>query len=263
MKTLVTITGGMDSAYLLWKLLTQTSDEITAVNFDIGNSDQYLFQKYDLRGFTQEDANMAQSDKVIEVITWLKNNVRDFTFVREPLSAEYMTKSLQFPNNTQSYVTRYALNKINTGVLDKLCSSSEWENDGFSFGGSVGTSGQRPGCWTALDIFKESATRGTLEFTLLDMDYNQAYALAEMPKALIDIIRYPIRPTRFKAAKTSWFKKQLNDGKTPAEAGAIAKANCTLPDGRWFTMKAWVLGEQPNSTNTWNMPTWPSSYTVP
>ena len=73
----------------------------------------------------------------------------------------------------------------------------------------------------AFEIFKTEATRGTLEFTLLDMDYNQAYAWAEMPKDLMKIILYPARPTEFKRLKTSWYKNQLNQGKTPAEAGAI------------------------------------------
>jgi hypothetical protein len=262
MKTLVTITGGMDSAYLLWKLLTETSDEITAVNFDIGNTENRLFQKYDLRGFSRDDGNMDQSDKVIEVVTWLQNNVRPFTFVREPIKADYMSRDINFPNNVIGYTVRFAISKINSGEIDRLCLSSEWENDGFSHGGTIGKV-RRPGSWSGYEAFVATATRGQIDFTLLDMDYNQAYALAQLPKPVIDIIRYPIRPTKFKNAKISWYKKQLNEGKTPAEAGAIAKAKCTLPNGKWFTMKSWVIGEEQNDLNTWDMPTWPTSYRVP
>jgi hypothetical protein len=262
MKTLVSLSGGIDSTYLLWKLLSTTQNEITALNVDISTSDPNYWMKYDIRGFSKKDGEESQLDKVNSIVAWLKANVRDFTLVREPLMAIYLSKDLHFPNNPQSYSIRYALPRINNGTMDKVCLSCEWENDGFSDGGTVGLN-RSQGSWTALEIFKSGATRGSLEFTLLDMDYNQAYALSEMPKELIDLCRYPLKFTQWETAKVSWFKGQLNQGKTPAEAGAIAKAKCTLPDGKWFTMKAWVLGQEPNSSNTWNMPTWPSSYEVP
>ena len=63
MKTLVALTGGMDSTYLLWKLLSQTSDEITAINLDVSNTDPYLYKKYDFRSFTPEDWRLEVSDK--------------------------------------------------------------------------------------------------------------------------------------------------------------------------------------------------------
>lgn len=262
MKTLVSLSGGLDSTYLLWKLLTTTQDEITALSVDIGNSDPRYWTKYDLRGFSREDGTDRQTEKLDKIVNWLKTNVRDFTLVREPLMAIYLARDINLPNNTQSYLVRYGISRINNGSFDRICSSSEWENDGFSNGGTVGLN-RKVGGAIALDIFKAEATRGSLEFSLLDMDYNQAYALSEMPKELIDICRYPLKETQWETAKVSWYKGQLNQSKTPAEAGTIAKAKCTLPNGKWFTMKAWVVGQEPNDKNTWDMPTWPSSYTVP
>jgi hypothetical protein len=262
MKTLVTLTGGMDSTYLLWKLLSETSDEITAVNFDLANTDPYLLQKYNVRSFTREDFSLGQTDKVIQVSMWLKANVRNFTFVKEPLSLEFLAKDLALPNNTAGYFARYAIPKINNGDFDHMCLSHEWDNDGLSNGGTIGTS-RRPGSWVARELFIANATRGSIEFTLLDMDYNQAYALSEMPKPLVDLVRYPKSLNQLKNDKTSWYKGQLNQGKTPKEAGDFAKSKCILPSGKWHSMRYWVAGQQPNELNTWDVPTWPSSYTVP
>jgi hypothetical protein len=262
MKTLVTLTGGMDSTYLLWKLLTETSDEISAINFDLGNTDQSLFLNYEIRTFAREDFSPDQVGKLTAISSWLNENVRNFTFIQEPIVEELLAQDPMLPNNTAGYFARYAIPKINNFEFDRICLSHEWENDGFGNGGTIGET-RRPGSWVARELFIANATRGSVEFTLLDMDYNQAYALAEMPKELIDLVRYPKTSDKLKSDKTSWFKKQLNEGKTPAEAGATAKANCMLPNGKWYSMRSWVAGQQPNELNTWDVPTWPSSYTVP
>jgi hypothetical protein len=262
MRTLVPLTGGMDSTYLLWKLLSQTQDEITAINLDFGNTDPDLRRKYDLRAFSPEDWTFGHSDKPQLVAAWLKTNVRNFTTVTEPMTVEFMSKDINFPNNPPGYLARYAVKKINNNEFDRLCLANEWENDGAANGGTIGRT-RRPGAWVAYDVFVATAQRGSLDFTLLDMNYNQAYALAEMPKELIDLVRYPKTLNLAKASKVSWFKRQLNEGKTPAEAGDIAKAKCTLPNGKWHSMKSWVNGQEPTDSNTWDMPTWPSSYTVP
>ena len=262
MKILLALSGGLDSAYLLWKKLTQTDDEITVVHFDMSNTEERILIKYDARAFPKEDATLEHSDKVFEIVNWMQNNVRQFTFIKEPLSAEFMSKDINLPNNPASYLTRYALNKINNNEIDCICLSQEWDNDGIHNGGTVGRS-RRPGTWVALEVFKANATRGKIEFTLLDMDYNKAYALAEMPKDLLKIILHPIRPRSAKQATMYWYRKQLNEGKTPAEAGEIAKAKCIQPNGKWMSMSGWVMNEPSNERNTWDMPTWPSSYTVP
>lgn len=262
MKTFVSFSGGMDSTYLLWKLLSETTDEIIALNLDVDNTDPYIVRKYGLRAFTHEGGSSAHADKIHNIAQYLKTNVRDFTLVKEPISVEFLSRDINSPNNPPGYLTRYAVQKINNGEIDRFCCSNEWENDGHAHGGTIGRN-RRPGAWVAREIFEATATRGSIEFTLLDMDYNQSYALAEMPKELIDMIRYPKSKNEFKNTKVSWFKRQLNEGKTPAEIGAMAKAKCMLPNGKWHSMKSWINDEEPNDSNTWDVPTWPSSYTVP
>jgi hypothetical protein len=260
MKTFVSLSGGMDSTYLLWKLLSETSDEITTLFIDLTNLDLKTRLKYDIRSFSFEENTEENAAKVNAIANWLKTNVRDFTFVQEPISTEFLEKDANFPNNTTGYFARYAIPKINNGEFDRYCLSHEWENDGHTHGGTTGAV-RRPGAWVAYELFIARAKRGSIQFTLLDMDYNQAYALSELPLELIDLV-WDKRDTDAKSVKRHFFSGLLQEGKTPLEAGAVAKARCVLPNGKWHSMRSWVCGQEPNDGNTWDKPTWPSSYTV-
>lgn len=259
MKTLVSLSGGMDSTYLLWKLLSETTDEITALHVDLNDLDTRTRIKYDIRSFAFEEDASANLFKINMIIDWLKANVRDFNLIVEPISTEYMVRGIGSPNNPPAYITRYAVQHINDGIYDRLCLSNEWENDGYAHGGTVTT--RRNGAWVAHEIFVAEAERGRIDFTLLDMDYTQAYAFAEMPKELLNLVWD--RRGGPKSIKKFYLEGLLLDGKTPAEASAIAKAKCMLPNGKWHSMKFWVTGQEPTDATTWDMPTWPSSYEVP
>ena len=260
MKTFVSLSGGMDSTYLLWKLLSETTDEITAFYVDLSNLDLRTRIKYDIRSFTFDEGSEANREKIDAITAWLKANVRDFTLMIEPISAEYMVRGIGFPNSPPAYITRYAIQHINDGTYDRLCMSNEWENDGGANGGTV--TNRRNGAWVAHEIFTAQAQRGRIDFTLLDMDYNQAYALSEMPQELRDLV-WDSQDQSLKSMKRHYFANLLQEGKTPAEVGQIAKAKCILPDNKWHSMKFWVMGAEPTDATTWDMPTWPSSYEVP
>jgi len=258
MKTILPISGGLDSTYLLWKLLSETSDEITAVFVDLSSVDARFRQKYDIRSFAFEESGTEYIVKVSRIVDWLKTNVRDFTFLIEPIDVNYLTRGVGSPNNPPAYMARYAVPKINAGTYDRLCLSNEWENDGFSNGGTITT--RRTGAWVAREIFVEQATRGQIDFTLLDMDYNQAYAISEMPSALYGMINSDVGG---KSTKRGWFKSQLDKGMTPKEVGDLAKSKCMLPNGKWHSMRFWMSGISVEESHAWDMPTWPSSYIVP
>jgi hypothetical protein len=259
MKTFVSLSGGMDSTYLLWRLLSETTDEITALHVDLSGLDVRTRIKYDIRSFAFEEDGEAARAKIDAITAWLKVNVRDFNLIVEPISTDYMVRGVGFPNNPPAYITRYAVQHINAETYDRLCLSNEWENDGFSNGGTV--THRRSGAWIAHEIFVSEAQRGRIDFTLLDMEYTQAYALAEMPRGLIDLVWD--RRGGSKSMKRFYLEGLLLDGKTPAEASAIAKAKCMLPDNKWHSMRHWLGGQEPTEATTWDMPTWPSSYEVP
>ena len=67
-KTCISITGGVDSTYLLYKTLSETQDEVTAFHVD----------------FTEltPEVNSANLEKMSaqNVVNWLKSNVRGFKF---------------------------------------------------------------------------------------------------------------------------------------------------------------------------------------
>ena len=260
MKTFVSLSGGMDSTYLLWKLLSETTDEITALYVDLTDLEPLTRQKYDIRSFAFEEDGEASRAKVEAIVAWLKANVRDFNLIVDPISTNYMVRGVGSPNNPPAYITRYAVQHINDGIYDRLCLSNEWENDGGANGGTVTT--RRNGAWVAHEIFVAEAERGRIDFKLLDMDYNQAYALSEMPESLRSVV-WPRPDLSIKSKKRMYFRKLLLEGQTPQEIGAEAKAKCMLPNGKWHIMKFWVLGQEPTEATTWDMPTWPSSYEVP
>jgi hypothetical protein len=258
MKTFVSLSGGLDSTYLLWKLLSETTDEVTALFVDLTDATPRLIQKYDIRSFEFSDCGDDYKNYITDVANWLKANVRDFNLIIEPISTDYLVRGIGSPNNPPAYITRYAIQHINDGIYDRLCLSNEWENDGYANGGSVTT--RRNGAWVAHEIFVAEAQRGRVNFTLLDMDYNQAYALNEMPEELLAILK---QKNGVKLLKQEWFKRHLLDGKLPSEIGALAKSKCVLPNGKWHSMKMWLTGHEPDQDSQWDMPTWPSSYEVP
>lgn len=258
MKTIVAVSGGMDSAYVLWKLLSETSDEITAVYINTSNLSPSTGTRFDLRSFVVQDDSVA-----ISAVNWMQQNIRPFTFVDQVFDTAYVVRGFGNCNNPQTYLTRYSVPRINVGEYDRIICCTEKENDGYSNGGTIET--RRTGGMAARDLFVASATRGSIEFPLIASNYTQANALAEMPSGLLSILDTCSTANQsFKCEKKRWFQNLLDQGKTPQEIYGIWYQSCTTPyQGKWFSMKKWLYGEQPTDQNTWAIPEWPTSYTVP
>jgi hypothetical protein len=258
MKTVVPISGGLDSAYVLWKLLSETSDEITAVCINTDNVTDSIANRYDLRAFLVSPPTLA-----IAAVDWLQSNVRPFTFVNHLFDEQYVVRGFGNCNNPQTYIVRYSVPLINASQFDRVVCSGEKENDGYANGGTIET--RRPGGMAARDVFVANATRGTIDFTLIADNYTQANALSEMPSDLLAILD-TCQPNNglFKCKKKAWFQNLLDQGKTTQEIYDLWYQSCTTPyQGKWFSMKNWLYGEQPTDQNTWAIPEWPTSYTVP
>jgi hypothetical protein len=257
MKTLITFSGGLDSTYALWKLLTNTSDEVTAIYINTQNIDGAWRIRYDLRAFS--GVNNALTNQAAQ---WLQTNGRSFTLIDQPFDTNYVVRGVGNPNSPQTYITRYAVPRVNAGEYDRLICTSEKENDGWSNGGSIET--RRPGSMAARDIFAASATRGSIEFPLIASDYTQATALAEMPAELLAIVNVcQLDDTSYKCMKIHWFQNLLDQGKTQAEIYALWYQNCTAYNNRWFPMKTWLSGDVASDDNTWAaLPQWPTSFST-
>jgi hypothetical protein len=258
MKTLIGFSGGMDSTYLLWKLLSETSDDVTALFVDMQNVNLSDYSRYDLRNFVGSTSQIAS-----EAAQWLAENVRPFSFVVHQFDPNYVIRGFGNCNNPQTYVARYAVQRINANELDHLVAAGEKENDGAGNGGTIEV--RRPGSFAVKDIFVASATRGTVDFPLIKSDYTQANALSEMPVGLLSILD-TCQPNSedFKCKKKQWFQNLLDQGKTTQEIYNIWYQSCTAPyPNKWFSMKKWLYGEQPTDQNTWATPEWPTAYTAP
>jgi len=257
MKTVLTFSGGIDSTYVLWKLLSETQDEITAVFVSTDGVTQSEFNRYDLRAF-----GASGQSTVDAAAQWLQSNIRQFTYSVQPFDAQYAPRGVENVNSPQTYLARFAAPRINSGEFDRFVCTSEKENDGWSNGGTINV--RRPGSVAARDIFIQSATRGSIEFSLISENYTQANALSEMPSSLLSIVDHCVLgDISYKCRKKQWFQNLLDQGNTPAQCYDAWYANCTNAyAGKWFSMKYWVDGVQPTEQNTWAMPEWPASYSV-
>jgi hypothetical protein len=264
MKSLIAFSGGMDSTYVLWKCLSQTTDDVTAVFFYGGNLSSTDLTKYNLRSFT-EILQLNSIDPASQaVVDWLKANVRDFTLIVEPLNTAYFSVDPNYPNNPQSYCIRRFVYDFNSGVYDQMLSSCERENDGWSNGGTTPQS-RGVGSMIARELFVQMANRGRLDFSLIENQYNQAIALSELPQALLALVdTCAIDDMGFLCQKRRFFKQLLAEGKTQQEIRNIVNQNSITPDNRWMSMKLWLnANPYPPLSQSWDMPTWPSSYEVP
>lgn len=256
MKTVIAFSGGLDSTYVLWKLLSSTDDEVTAIHVDTTGVSPSTRYRYDLRAFD------GGNDNAQLVVDWLQANVRSFTYIRHDFDEAYVVRGIQDVNNTQTYLVRYLATLINDGQYDQLVCCPEKENDGYANGGTIFS--RRPGGMAARDLFISLATRGKIDFPLIETNYTQAVALKGLPKDLSAIV-YAQGTSQFgfKLQKKMWFQTLVWSGKTPEEIWDIYYAKCTAVPGKWHSMKFWVLGQEPTEATTWDMPTWPSSYEVP
>lgn len=256
-KTFISFSGGLDSTYGLWKVLTETQDTVTAFAINTDDMTQPERTKYDVRSFYGVD-----NQRVTQAAAWLKTNVRDFTLIIHPFDPAYAVRGYGNVNSPMPYMTRYAVPRVNSGEYDKIVFCAEKENDGFANGGTVAV--RRTGSIPAKEIFLSDATRGSINFPLIDADYTQANSLAELPPDLLKIVNIysPDNPV-FKSKKIGWFMDRLNEGKTTAEIYDLWYQNCTVVPGKYFTMKYWIEGTSPTDQNVWDMPEWPSSYIVP
>jgi hypothetical protein len=273
MKTIIPFSGGLDSTYALWKVLTDTQDEVTAVCFSFAATSAEDRANLEVSRFsTFDDSESLQ--KMRSVIEWLRLNVRDFIFEELPISADYFLPDQSRKNSPSGCLTRYAISRINAKEIDQIIVTNEKENDGFSNGGSFFSEEgdvvvRRTGAWNAYEEFVANATRGKISFPLIDSNYTQGTALKELPAELIQMTAHKEHAeTWFKGEKRKFFKKLVDEGKTNEEMYQIYMSKCVTSDGRWISMKDWILNPDSlegeiHPDRKWDMPTWPSSYIVP
>jgi len=267
MKTIISFSVGLDSTYALWKLLSSTDEDITAVFLTPGDLVNVSQLPYDLRSYDMVLDHSLNYDRATNIANWLKANVRDFTLLQLPVETALLSTEWNVPNSPVAYVTKYAVSKINANLCDKVIITHERENDGFANGGTIQS--RRPASAACLDLFKAEATRGEISFPMLDVQYTQANALVEMPADLVSLtsscqLNLP-EPcgTCFKCEKRQFFCDEIAAGKTPTQIQDYVTQMSVPEAGKWMSMKKWLFNRSLPIADAWETPQWPSSYTVP
>jgi 7-cyano-7-deazaguanine synthase in queuosine biosynthesis len=274
MKTIISVSAGLDSTYLLWRLLSNTSDEITAVFMDASDLEfqSVAINKYDFRWMDNNEVIKSRKNTINQICNWLKENVRDFTLEIHTMDITRLHKglaSVNKPNGMNTYFIDLAVERINNNEFDRIACANERQNDGYSHGGSK-NGVRRPGAMEFYDRFVAAATRGQIDFILTDEPYTQANALLEMPQVLIDMTSSCVVETSFqqpcgtcvKCIKRKFFCDQIAAGKTAQEIYDLVESKCVQDDGTWISMKYWMMTDDITTCPKWPMPQWPNSYRV-
>jgi hypothetical protein len=114
MKSLVTFSGGIDSTYVLWKLLTETNDDITAVYFDFSQI-----------GVDMKTEKNAVKIHQLEVLVERLKAVRNFTFIHHIAKNDEIIPQLE---HKLLFAIKYAAPYINDGTYDRLVSGASYED---------------------------------------------------------------------------------------------------------------------------------------
>jgi len=284
-KTAIGLSGGLDSAYALWKILSTTNEEVTAyiIKMEVMVGNKEIHEKYKQKLFNgfmfplSVELERAKVQNSNNIANWLKTNVRDFNVVEVDFDVELLNDYGDYKRSPPTYLLKLVLDKLNSGEIDKLVIPHEKENDGHS---SWSQTGKIAASKAAYDMFVKHATRGTISFPLLDYNYHQGYAFSEMPQELIDLtnsceISDPACGVCFKCSKRKFFLRCIADGMTmQGIADFIDSKYYQVPD-KWMSMKVWLHqeidtydgylgGGTDQNEGAWEeMPQWGKSYTVP
>jgi len=77
--TVIEFSGGLDSSYVLWHYLNNTSDDVTAIYFDYTLLTEN--QQNKLAPQVQLPMRRMEKEAAQKVVDWCKSNIRDFTYL--------------------------------------------------------------------------------------------------------------------------------------------------------------------------------------
>jgi tRNA(Ile)-lysidine synthase TilS/MesJ len=216
-KTVLEFSGGWDSTFLLWKLLTETDDEITVVYID----SQFVSKRI---VSNVSHIQYVRAQKVVEKL----QQIRPFTFKTHFLKKEEITNEI---DNKILLFIQYVAPLINDGTYDRLTFAISYEDNHRKIFPHLEYT---PIYYAAKRLFDKICTRGEYFVPLLDdtwySKYTKAYAIKELPENIKNVIA-SCHNSSFDFAKDSFvdcdvcnncvliekFKEMLDLGLTPDE----------------------------------------------
>ena len=200
-KTCISITGGVDSTYLLYKTLSETQDDVTAFHVDFTELTPEI-----------DSANLEKMSAQ-NVVNWLKTNVRNFMF--ENIAA--VSKE-----DMGYYSTKEAL-KQGQKYIEKGF-------DKFLIGKATEDNSKVVKSPTGNDAFIKQLKETFLNkvfMPLVELNQGKPHAIANLPKNLYNItlkcgkctiengMVTPCGSCTFKCKYVAFCEEKLNDGWTP------------------------------------------------
>lgn len=211
MNTLIAFTGGLDSTYLLWRLLTQTEDRVHAFWVDFRGLEFHAEAAWYLALL---DAESVVAPRVIQ---WLSDNVRPCTF-EAVASARYRREPDDYPKGDGHFWR-------NIPILDEAIAIVS--RDGFNrfVRGKVPESIRSADDELRTDWYRrhwaDKAPSGTtFEYPLIDAWHGRPQAIANLPAELLSIALSCDNPGA--------------DAGNFAECGQCVKCRMTVELRRWL-----------------------------
>jgi 7-cyano-7-deazaguanine synthase in queuosine biosynthesis len=172
MKTLILWSGGADSTFLLHKLLSETTDEVTTLTF--GG-----------QGFASTEAVQEQLRSLPKLEVELQK-VRPFSTLKIDF-ADIKSDDASISRHYYTSFVNYAAPFLNDGTYDRIASGRTWEQHDQTVIPSINIRGL-PSTFAAHRLFKKVATRGVLWEPLITHDfvrnYGRYHALTALPQNL-------------------------------------------------------------------------------
>ena len=112
-KTLIAFSGGMDTAYLMYKLLSETDDEVTAIHL-VRNDDA-----------KHKIASPLKNNKHIPGLVEELKKVRDFKFISKLVADDDYPPDIM--HHWYPYLISYAAPFLNEGIYDRVATGRTWE----------------------------------------------------------------------------------------------------------------------------------------
>lgn len=238
-KTIVLHSGGLDSTYVLHYLLTNTSDEITALFVD----ESYVTVAG--RCF-QTELSAYQKQKSKKTVDWLSANVREVTFASKPM------RNLESGVTPPVALFKIAAQYANDNGFVKICSGNGPRVVDVPWGIPTGDE------YTRLDsrrvyaeVVNEIAGSGvTCSWPILDNNANIAMRIAAVPSALANLCAVCISPTINDSGEYTSCGKCHKEAFRAMAVDAVSRNLTTAENfATWFASD---IDDDPEITFNWN-----------
>jgi tRNA(Ile)-lysidine synthase TilS/MesJ len=159
MKSIVAFSGGLDSIYVLWKELTETSNEVTAVYFVTSGHLYDVREKYEVKALTTPIQSMALANKISDLASLIESKTRPFSMAIVPYDTTKIIKPSNGSNHASVLRVRWAIDHINASLADRFVAGHCRDNDG-ALADNAETQKTDTASSLSMDVFKQFAKRG-------------------------------------------------------------------------------------------------------